>query len=76
MRWEGSAMTTHFQFVDSPNPFPKNRDPEQLLRHKKLQTFSHRISILSSLATGGKISLEDAFEKMNTLWDELSETIP
>ncbi len=69
-------MTTHFQSIDSPNHAHGNRDAEQLLRHKNLQNFGHRVSILSSLATGGKISLEDAFEKMNTLWEELSETIP
>ncbi|MCT7974141.1 DUF7219 family protein [Laspinema olomoucense] len=76
MRWEGSAMTAHFQFIDSPNHAHGNRDAEQLIFHQNLQKFSNRVSILSSLATGGKISLEDAFAKMNSLWEELSETVP
>lgn len=75
-RWEGSAMTTHFQFIDSPNQGHGNRDAEQQIVHQNLQKFSNRVSILSSLATGGKISLEDAFAKMNTLWEDLSETVP
>ncbi|MCT7956587.1 DUF7219 family protein [Laspinema palackyanum] len=75
-RWEGSAMTAHFQFIDSPNHSHGNRDAEQLIFHQNLQKFSNRVSILSSLATGGKISLEDAFAKMNTLWEDLSETVP
>ncbi|AFY81963.1 DUF7219 family protein [Oscillatoria acuminata] len=75
-RWEGSAMTAHFQFIDSPNHSHGNQDAEQLIFHQNLQKFSNRVSILSSLATGGKISLEDAFAKMNTLWEDLSETVP
>ncbi|MEN9262086.1 MAG: hypothetical protein Q6L60_14105 [Thermostichus sp. HHBFW_bins_43] len=41
---------------------------------KKLQYFAHRISIITALETGGKLSPADAFKMMEALWEELEST--
>ncbi|ELS31139.1 hypothetical protein Pse7429DRAFT_3741 [Pseudanabaena biceps PCC 7429] len=46
--------------------FPRSRyygkfTPENLIFNANLQEFSHRVSIISSLETGGKISSREAY---------------
>lgn len=65
-------MTANFGY------FPGRRcrvvKPENILFHDNLQEFGYRASILSNLATGGKLSLEDAFDKIEQLWEKLSDS--
>ncbi|MBF2063155.1 MAG: hypothetical protein IGS39_01780 [Calothrix sp. C42_A2020_038] len=36
-----------------------------------LQSFAHRVSILSGLHTGGKLPTHDTYRQLLTLWEEL-----
>ncbi|MFZ4556986.1 MAG: DUF7219 family protein [Pseudanabaena sp.] len=59
--------------------FPKSRyygkfSPENLLFNANLQEFSHRVSIICALETGGKISAQEAFLQIAELWHQLEES--
>jgi len=59
--------------------FPKSRyygkfSPENLLFNANLQEFSHRVSIICALETGGKISTQEAFLQIAELWHQLEES--
>jgi hypothetical protein len=39
-----------------------------------LQDFSHRVSIICGLETGGKISPQEAYTQLFDLWQELEQS--
>ena len=45
--------------------------PKNLMFNSNLQEFSHRLSIICALETGGKISSQDAFTQIRDLWRQL-----
>ncbi|PZU94714.1 MAG: hypothetical protein DCE90_14330 [Pseudanabaena sp.] len=45
--------------------------PENLMFNANLQEFSHRVSIICSLETGGKISPQEAYLQIAELWKHL-----
>lgn len=56
--------------------FPQSRyygeiTPENLMFNSNLQEFSHRLSIISALETGGQISSQEAFMLIADLWRQL-----
>lgn len=48
--------------------------PQQLTFNANLQEFAHRISYISGLQTGGKISPEEAFKRIKVLYKELKQS--
>jgi hypothetical protein len=59
--------------------FPQSRyygtfTPENLIFNTNLQEFSHRVSIICALETGGKISTQDAFSQIAELWQQLEQS--
>ncbi len=59
--------------------FPQSRyygkfTPENLMFNANLQEFSHRVSIICSLETGGKISSQEAFLEIAELWQQLDQS--
>jgi len=59
--------------------FPQSRyygkfTPENLIFNSNLQEFSHRVSIICALETGGKISSQDAFLEITELWQQLDQS--
>ncbi len=59
--------------------FPKSRyygafTPENLMFNANLQEFSHRVSIICSLETGGKISSQEAYLQIAELWQQLERS--
>ncbi|MCP2728497.1 DUF7219 family protein [Limnofasciculus baicalensis] len=56
--------------------YPRSRyygkvNPENLVFNANLQEFAQRVSIICNLETAGKISAEDAYDKVKDLWYEL-----
>lgn len=45
--------------------------PNNLVFNANLQEFSQKISYITSLETGGKLSPEEAFSKIEALWKQL-----
>lgn len=56
--------------------YPRSRyrgdvKPEQLVFNANLQEFAQRVGYIANLETAGKLSLEDAYEQVERLWQQL-----
>ncbi|MEH2283940.1 MAG: hypothetical protein V7K90_21885 [Nostoc sp.] len=59
--------------------YPRDRyhgqfQPNNLVFNANLQEFSQRISYITSLETGGKLSPEKAFAQIEALWKQLVDS--
>jgi len=48
--------------------------PEDLAFNANLQEFAQKVSYISNLETGGKLSSEEAYKKIKDLWKQLKES--
>ncbi|MCS7292168.1 MAG: hypothetical protein RMI89_04240 [Gloeomargarita sp. SKYBB_i_bin120] len=48
--------------------------PQKFLFNANLQEFAHRVGIICSLETGGKITTEEAYREIKKLWKRLKES--
>ena len=48
--------------------------PENLLFNSNLQEFTQKVSYICCLETGGKLSPEDSFKQIKSLWKELKQS--
>lgn len=55
-------------------PYRGHFTPEQLVFNANLQEFSQRVGYISCLQTSGKISSEEAYDQIRTLWKQLKHT--
>jgi uncharacterized Zn finger protein len=72
--------------MTQPNPqdknnflYPRSRyygkfEPENLVFNANLQEFSQKIGYITSLQTGGKLSVEEAYEQIRVLWKQLKHS--
>ncbi|MFQ4145301.1 hypothetical protein [Chlorogloeopsis sp. ULAP02] len=56
--------------------YPRSRyygkpQPENLAFNTKLQEFAHQVGYITNFATSGKLSPEEAYTQMKTLWKDL-----
>ena len=59
--------------------YPRSRyygqfSPEHLAFNANLQEFAQRVSYISALQTGGKLSSEEAYDKIKSLWKQLKHS--
>ncbi|MEH2168354.1 MAG: hypothetical protein V7K41_17220 [Nostoc sp.] len=59
--------------------YPRSRyygkfQPENLVFNANLQEFSQKISYITCLETGGKLSQEEAYEQIKKLWKQLKHS--
>jgi isopropylmalate/homocitrate/citramalate synthase len=59
--------------------YPRSRyygqiKPENLVFNANLQEFAQRVSIISNLETGGKLSPEESYEQIKRLWKQLKRS--
>jgi len=59
--------------------YPRSRyygqvQPENLVFNANLQEFSQKISYICNLETGGKISPEEAYSQIKSLWKSLKQS--
>ncbi|MEH2087111.1 DUF7219 family protein [Nostoc sp.] len=59
--------------------YPRSRyygkfQPENLVFNANLQEFSQKISYITGLETGGKLSQEEAYQQIKSLWKELKNS--
>ncbi len=45
--------------------------PQNIVFNANLQEFAQGVSYISCLATGGKLSVEQAYKDIETLWEQL-----
>ncbi|MEO0538040.1 MAG: hypothetical protein AAF215_29790 [Cyanobacteria bacterium P01_A01_bin.123] len=48
--------------------------PDSLLFNHNLQEFSQRVGYIANLQTAGKLSSEESFQQIQTLWKTLKQT--
>ncbi|MBF2009610.1 hypothetical protein ACF3DV_15420 [Chlorogloeopsis fritschii PCC 9212] len=56
--------------------YPRSRyygkaQPENVAFNAKLQEFAHQVGYLTNFATSGKLTPEEAYTQMKTLWKDL-----
>ena len=48
--------------------------PENVVFNANLQEFAQRVGYISGLVTNGKLTVEEAFSEIETLWQKLERT--
>lgn len=61
--------------------YPRSRfrgkmNPENLIFNANLQEFSQRVTYLTALANNGKMSLEESYQQIEQLWQQLQPSSP
>ncbi|MGQ4647988.1 DUF7219 family protein [Lyngbya aestuarii] len=59
--------------------YPRSRyygqiKPENLVFNANLQEFAQRVSYISNLETSGKISTQEAYQQIRSLWEQLERS--
>lgn len=59
--------------------YPRSRyygkfSPEQLVFNDNLQQFAHQVGYVTGLHTGGKLSEDEAIQKIDQLWQALDRS--
>lgn len=71
---EGEAMTHRTEFLNAKSRYRGEVKPENLVFNANLQEFSQRVSFISGLETNGKITPEEAFTQVRSLWKQLKRS--
>lgn len=67
-------MTNPHDFLYPYSRYQGQVKPENLVFNSNLQEFAQRISYICNLETGGKISPEDAYQQIKTLYKALKHS--
>lgn len=72
-------MTNPDEVTKNSFLYPQSRyygpfTPEYLAFNANLQEFSQRVSYISALETGGKLSSEQAYEQVKFIWKQLKQS--
>ncbi|MEB3335902.1 MAG: hypothetical protein VKJ46_00445 [Leptolyngbyaceae bacterium] len=67
-------MTNYSNFLYPRSRYYGQVKPENLLFNANLQEFSHRVGFISCLETSGKLSPEEAYQEIKTLWKQLKQS--
>ncbi|WRH66759.1 MAG: hypothetical protein RSE13_25115 [Planktothrix sp. GU0601_MAG3] len=51
-----------------------NATPENILFNANLQEFAKKVDFIVCLQTGGKLSAEESYVQIETLWEQLRES--
>jgi hypothetical protein len=71
---EVKAMVANSNFLYPQNRYYGEVKPENLVFNANLQEFSQRVGYITSLTSNGKISVEQAFTQIETLWEEVEKS--
>jgi hypothetical protein len=64
-------MPDRSNFVSPCSRYYGQVKPENLVFNANLQEFSHRVSLITSLQSNGKLSPEESFQQIESLWHKL-----
>lgn len=67
-------MTEQFDFLYPRNRYRGEVKPENLVFNANLQEFSQRITYICCLETGGKLTPEESYREIKSLWKQLKRT--
>lgn len=69
-----SAKMSKNSFLYPQSRYYGQVTPENLAFNANLQEFAQKVSYISALETGGKLSSEQAYEQVKSLWKQLKQT--
>ncbi|WP_088891222.1 DUF7219 family protein [Leptolyngbya ohadii] len=67
-------MTNRTDFIQARSRYRGEVKPENLVFNANLQEFSQRVRFISSLETNGKMTPEEAFHQIRSLWKQLKRS--
>lgn len=67
-------MTDHHSFLYPHSRYRGQVKPENLVFNANLQEFSQRVSYICCLETSGKLSPEESYQEIKSLWNQLKES--
>ncbi|MEG3895825.1 MULTISPECIES: DUF7219 family protein [unclassified Microcoleus] len=67
-------MVANSNFLYPQNRYYGEVKPENLVFNANLQEFSQRVGYISSLTSNGKITVEQAFSQIQTLWEQVEKS--
>ncbi len=67
-------MTEQFDFLYPHNRYRGEIKPENLVFNANLQEFSQRITYICCLETGGKLTPEESYREIKSLWKQLKRS--
>ncbi|WP_017303552.1 DUF7219 family protein [Spirulina subsalsa] len=66
--------TNKQQFLYPRSSYHGKFTPERLVFNANLQEFAQRVNFICNLETAGKISTEEAYQRIKDLWKELRQS--
>ena len=67
-------MSTKFDFLYPHSPYRGKVKPENVVFNANLQEFAQKVGYVCGLENNGKISGEEAFKEIKTLWKQLKNS--
>lgn len=67
-------MTDYSDFFTPRSRYYGPVKPENLVFNANLQEFSNRVSLLCGLETNGKLSPEETYQEIKSLWKQLKQS--
>lgn len=69
-----SAQVSNNSFLYPHNRYRGEFTPENLAFDANLQEFAQKVSYISGLETGGKLSPDQAYKQVKSLWKQLKKS--
>lgn len=67
-------MNERDEFLYPRSPYRGEFTPEKLAFNANLQEFAQRVSYVCALETNGKISTDEAYKQIKSLWKQLKRS--
>jgi hypothetical protein len=67
-------MADQFNFLYPRTRYRGEVKPENLVFNANLQEFSQRVTYICCLETGGKLTPEESYQELKTLWKQLKKS--
>ncbi|MBW4443973.1 MAG: hypothetical protein KME10_22655 [Plectolyngbya sp. WJT66-NPBG17] len=67
-------MADQHNFLHPRSRYRGQVKPENLVFNANLQEFSQRVSFICCLETGGKMTPEESFQEIRSLWKQLKKS--
>ena len=74
MIWSVVKMSEQFDFMYPRSRYRGQFKPENLAFNANLQEFAQRVMLITNLETGGKISPEESYTEIRSLWKNLKHS--
>ncbi|BAZ29931.1 hypothetical protein NIES4074_23790 [Cylindrospermum sp. NIES-4074] len=70
MKPQSDLLSELCDFLYPHSPYDGQFQPEYLVFNANLQEFSQRVSYICSLQTSGRLSPEESYKQINSLWKQ------